>query len=110
MSVEVVTSEESVGAILGDLSSRRGRIEGMEHRADAQVIRATVPLATMIGYAQHMRSITQGRAEHSMHLASYEEVPRGGESGADTAGVTAIKPKKPNAGSGFAAAQWDDQS
>ncbi len=54
MSVEVVTSEEFAGAILGDLSSRRGRIEGMERRADRQVIRATVPLAAMIGYAQHI--------------------------------------------------------
>jgi elongation factor G len=110
MSVEVVTSEESVGAILGDLCSRRGRIEGMEHRAGSQVIRATVPLATMIGYAQHMRSITQGRVDYSMNFSRYEEAPRGGESGADEAGVTAIKPKKPTAGSGFAAAQWDDES
>ncbi len=110
MAVEVVTSEESVGAILGDLSRRRGRIEGMEHRADAQVIRATVPLATMIGYAQHMRSITQGRVSYSMNFACYGEVPRGGESGADEAGVTANKPKKPNAGSGFAAARWDEES
>jgi elongation factor G len=110
MSVEVVTREEFAGAILGDLSKRRGCIEGMEHRAGSQVIRATVPLATIIGYAQHMRLITQGRVEYSMDFARYEEVPRGGESGADEAGVTAIKPKKPTAGSGFAAAQWDDES
>jgi elongation factor G len=110
MSVEVVTPEEFAGAILGDLSRRRGRIEGMEHRAGSQVIRATVPLATMIGYAQHMRSITQGRVEYSMNFARYEEVPRGGESGAEEAGVTANKPKKPKAGSGFAAAQWDEES
>jgi elongation factor G len=110
MSVEVVTSEESVGAILGDLSQRRGRIEGMERRPDRQVIRATVPLATMIGYAQHMRSITQGRAEYSMHFARSEEAPRGGEPEADTAGVTANKPKRPKSGSGFAAAQRDDES
>jgi elongation factor G len=110
MAVEVVTPEDYAGVIMGDLSSRRGRIEGMEHRADRQVIRATVPLATMIGFAQLMRLMTQGRAEYSMHFARYEEAPRGGESGADTAGVTANKPKKPKPGSGFAAAQWDDQS
>jgi elongation factor G len=110
MSVEVVTPEEFAGAILGDLSKRRGWIEGMEHRAGSQVIRASVPLATMIGYAQHMRLITQGRAEYSMNFARYEEVPRGGQSGADEAGVTANKPKKPKAGSGFAAARWDEES
>jgi elongation factor G len=110
MSVEVTTPEQFAGAILGDLSRRRGLIEGMESRAASQVIRATVPLATMIGYAQHMRSITQGRAEYSMNFARYEEAPRGGESGTDTAGVTANKPKRPKAGSGFAAAQWDDES
>ena len=82
----------------------------MEHRADAQVIRAKVPLATMIGYAQHLRSITQGRVEYSMNFSCYEEAPRSGESGGDEAGVTTNKPKRPKAGSGFAAAQWDDES
>jgi elongation factor G len=77
MSVEVVTPEEYAGVIMGDLSSRRGRIEGMEHRAGSQVIKAIVPLAEMFGYATHMRSSTQGRAEYSMHFARYEEVPRG---------------------------------
>ena len=77
MSVEVVTPEDFAGTIMGDLSSRRGRIEGMEHRAGSQVIKAIVPLAEMFGYATHMRSSTQGRAEYSMHFARYEEVPRG---------------------------------
>ncbi len=76
MSVEVVTPEDYAGAIMGDLSSRRGRIEGMEHRAGSQVIKAIVPLAEMFGYATHMRSSTQGRAEYSMHFARYEEAPR----------------------------------
>src|SRR5437899_2797929 len=76
MAVEVVTPEDYAGAIMGDLSSRRGRIEGMEHRAGSQVIKAIVPLAEMFGYATHMRSNTQGRAEYSMHFARYEEVPR----------------------------------
>jgi elongation factor G len=76
MSVEVVTPEDYAGVIMGDLSSRRGRIEGMEHRAGSQVIKAIVPLAEMFGYATHMRSSTQGRAEYSMHFARYEEAPR----------------------------------
>jgi elongation factor G len=77
MSVEVVTPEDYAGVIMGDLSARRGRIEGMEHRAGSQVIKAIVPLAEMFGYATEMRSNTQGRAEYSMHFARYEEVPRG---------------------------------
>jgi elongation factor G len=76
MQVEVVTPEDYAGVIMGDLSSRRGRIEGMEHRAGSQVIKAIVPLAEMFGYATHMRSSTQGRAEYSMHFARYEEAPR----------------------------------
>jgi elongation factor G len=76
MAVEVVTPEDYAGAIMGDLSSRRGRIEGMEHRAGSQVISAIVPLAEMFGYATQMRSSTQGRAEYSMHFARYEEAPR----------------------------------
>jgi elongation factor G len=76
MAVEVVTPEDYAGVIMGDLSSRRGRIEGMEHRAGSQVISAIVPLSEMFGYATQMRSNTQGRAEYSMHFARYEEVPR----------------------------------
>jgi elongation factor G len=76
MSVEVVVPEEYMGDIIGDLNSRRGRIEGMEHRAGSQVIKAVVPLAEMFGYATQMRSNTQGRATFSMHFARYEEAPR----------------------------------
>jgi elongation factor G len=76
MSVEVVVPEEFMGTIIGDLNSRRGRIEGMEHRAGSQVIRAMVPLSEMFGYATQMRSNTQGRATFSMHFARYEEAPR----------------------------------
>jgi elongation factor G len=76
MSVEVVVPEDFAGAIMGDLSSRRGRIEGMEHRAGSQVIKSIVPLSEMFGYATHMRSSTQGRAEYSMHFARYDEAPR----------------------------------
>jgi elongation factor G len=76
MHVEVVVPEEFMGTIIGDLNSRRGRIEGMEHRAGSQVIKSIVPLAEMFGYATHMRSSTQGRATYSMHFARYEEAPR----------------------------------
>jgi elongation factor G len=76
MSIEVVVPEEYMSAIIGDLNSRRGRIEGMEHRAGSQVIRGHVPLSEMFGYATQMRSNTQGRATYSMHFAKYEEAPR----------------------------------
>ncbi len=76
MSVEVVVPEDFAGAIIADLSSRRGKISGMEHRAGSQVIRAIVPLSEMFGYATQMRSNTQGRATFSMHFARYEEAPR----------------------------------
>jgi len=110
MAVEVVIPEDYAGVIMGDVSSRRGRIEGMEHRAGSQVINAIAPLAEIIGYATHLRSITQRRAEYSTNFARYEPAPRRGESGADTAGVTANKPKGPTARSGFAAAEPDPQS
>src|SRR5437867_6087384 len=75
MDVEVVTPEEYMGAIVGDLNSRRGRIVSMEARGSSQVIRAYVPLATVFGYATEMRSMTQGRATYTMQFARYEEVP-----------------------------------
>lgn len=75
MKVEVVTPEDFMGDVMGDLNSRRGRIEGMDPRGTAQVIRAMVPLASMFGYATDLRSATQGRAVYSMHFSHYEEVP-----------------------------------
>jgi elongation factor G len=110
MAIEVVTPEDYAGVIMGDLSSRRGRIEGMEHRAGSQVIKAIVPLAEMSGYAAHMRSSTRGRAEYSMHFVRYEEAPHNGKSGAEEIGVTANKPKHPKPKSGFAAAQPDERA
>ncbi len=74
--VEVVTPEEYMGDVIGDLNSRRGRIEGMEPRGNAQVVTARVPLSEMFGYATAMRSMTQGRATYSMQFARYEEVPK----------------------------------
>jgi elongation factor G len=76
MAVEVVTPEVYLGDIMGDLSSRRGRVEGLEPRGNAQAIRARVPLATMFGYATDMRSMTQGRATYTMQFDRYEEVPQ----------------------------------
>ena len=75
MSVEVVTPEEFMGDVIGDLNRRRGRIEGMEPRGNTQVIRAFVPLAQMFGYATDLRSQTQGRATYTMQFDSYAEVP-----------------------------------
>ena len=76
MKVEVTTPEEYMGDIMGDLSSRRGKIEGMFQRSDAQVIKATVPLSEMFGYATSMRSMTQGRAIFNMEFSNYSEVPK----------------------------------
>jgi elongation factor G len=76
MRVEVVVPEEYMGDVLGDLSSRRGRIEGMEKRGSTQIIRGVVPLAQMFGYATDLRSRTQGRASYTMHFLRYEQAPQ----------------------------------
>ncbi len=75
MAVEVVTPEDFMGDVVGDLSSRRGRVEGVDMRGNARVVRAMVPLAEMFGYATDMRSRTQGRAAFTMQFATYEPVP-----------------------------------
>jgi elongation factor G len=76
MQVEVLTPEEHTGEVMGDLDRRRGRLEGMESEAGVQTIRALVPLAEMFGYANELRSKTQGRATYSMQFAQYDQVPR----------------------------------
>jgi elongation factor G len=76
MSVEVVTPEEYLGDVMGDLNSRRGQVLGLEPRGNAQVITARVPLAAMFGYATDLRSTTQGRATFTMQFDRYEEVPQ----------------------------------
>ncbi len=76
MKVEVVTPEEYMGDVIGDLNSRRGKIEGMTPRKDAQVIRAAVPLSEMFGYSTTLRSMTQGRAIYTMELDHYDETPK----------------------------------
>jgi elongation factor G len=75
MAVEVVTPEDYMGDVIGDLSSRRGRVEGMEQRGNAHVVRAQVPLGEMFGYATDLRSRTQGRATYTMQFDSYQQVP-----------------------------------
>jgi elongation factor G len=76
MEVEVTTTDEFLGDVMGDLNSRRGQVEGMEPRGNAQVVRAKVPLAEMFGYATELRSMTQGRATYSMQFSHYQPVPR----------------------------------
>jgi elongation factor G len=73
--VVVTTPDEFMGDVIGDLNSRRGKIQGMNPGAGAQIIDAQVPLATMFGYATDLRSKTQGRATYSMHFGHYAQVP-----------------------------------
>ncbi len=75
MKVEVVTPEDYLGDVIGDLNSRRGQIQGTDSRGNAQVIEATVPLANMFGYVNQLRSFTQGRAQYTMQFSHYDEVP-----------------------------------
>jgi len=72
----VVTPEEYMGDVMGDLNKRRGHVEGMDTRAGAQVIKARVPLAEMFGYVTSLRTITSGRASSTMEFSHYAEVPR----------------------------------
>ena len=76
MKVEAVTPEEYMGDIIGDLNSRRGNVEGMDNRGNARVINAIVPLANMFGYVNTLRSMSQGRAQFTMHFSHYERVPQ----------------------------------
>jgi elongation factor G len=76
MAVEVVVPDEYMGAVNGDLISRRGQLEGTEIRGTTQIIKASVPLSEMFGYATDIRSKTQGRGSFTMHFGRYEEVPR----------------------------------
>jgi elongation factor G len=75
MNVEVVVPEEFVGGVQGDLNSRRGNITGFESRGKVQVVTAEVPLATMFGYVNNLRSMTQGRGTYTMQFQQYAQVP-----------------------------------
>ena len=76
MKVECVTPEEYMGDIIGDLNSRRGQVNGMDARGNAQVINAMVPLANMFGYVNNLRSMSQGRAQYTMIFDHYDQVPQ----------------------------------
>jgi len=76
MKVEVVTPEEFLGGVIGDLNSRRGQVQGQDTRGNAQVVGAMVPLANMFGYINTLRSMSQGRAQYSMEFDHYAQVPR----------------------------------
>jgi len=76
MRVEVVTPRDYMGDVIGDLNSRRGRITGQDQRGNAEVINAMVPLANMFGYVNNLRSMSQGRAQYTMHFDHYEQVPQ----------------------------------
>jgi elongation factor G len=75
MKVEIVTPEDYLGDVIGDVNSRRGKVTDMTQRGNLRIIKADVPLAQMFGYATDLRSKTQGRADHSMHFSRYEAVP-----------------------------------
>jgi elongation factor G len=76
MKVEVVTPEEYTGSVIGDLTSRRGMVQGMAEQYGSQIIRADVPLAEMFGYATTLRSMSQGRATYTMEFHHFAEAPR----------------------------------
>jgi elongation factor G len=76
MRVEVVTPEDYMGDVIGDLNSRRGQVTGMDSRGNARVVTAMVPLANMFGYVNTLRSMSQGRAQYTMHFDHYEQVPQ----------------------------------
>ena len=77
MQLEVVTPDDYLGDIIGDLQGRRGQINAMDSRGNARVIAAVVPLANMFGYVNNLRSMSQGRAQFTMHFDHYEQVPQG---------------------------------
>jgi elongation factor G len=76
MKVEVVTPEDYLGSVIGDLNSRRGQIAGTDTRGNAQVVNAMVPLANMFGYVNQLRSMSQGRAQYTMQFDHYAQVPQ----------------------------------
>jgi elongation factor G len=76
MDIEIIVPEDYMGEVIGNLNSRRGRIENMTQRGNARVIRGFVPIANMFGYATDLRSLTQGRGNYTMQFSHYEETPR----------------------------------
>jgi elongation factor G len=76
MRIEVVTPEQYMGDVIGDLKSRRGQVAGLDQRANARIISGLVPLANMFGYVNTLRSMSQGRAQFTMHFDHYQQVPQ----------------------------------
>ena len=110
MAVEVVVQEDYMGTIISGLHSRRGRIKAIENRAGPQVVKASVPLSEMLGYAKRMSASTKGTGDIFICFACYEETPSPrGDWGGDEPGVTANKPRSPRGTSGSAAAKLDDE-
>ena len=95
MRVEVITPEDFMGDVMGDLTSRRGQIEAMDQRRQRQVIRALVPLAEMFGYTTTLRSMTQGRAQNTMEPSHYDFVPREHSRGTDPEGQSLGQQREP---------------
>jgi len=75
MKVQIITPKDYLGGVIGDMSARRGKIEGIESKGELQIINAQAPLASLFGYATALRSVTQGRATYTMQFSHYEEVP-----------------------------------
>ena len=93
MKIEILTPEENMGDVIGDMNRRRGQLLGMDTRAGAQVIKATVPLSEMFGYVTQLRTITSGRATSTMEFDHYAEAPKGVQEEV----IAKVKGKKANA-------------
>ena len=108
MAVEVTTPEDYMGDVIGDLSSRRGKVEGMEQRGNSHIVRAQVPLSDMFGYATDLRSCTQGRATYSMQFARVQRGPRVDRQGdhRQGAGPVVVSAPGPPGAVGPAARPW----
>jgi elongation factor G len=95
MSVEIVVPEEYMGDVIGDLNSRRGRIGGMELRGTTQIIKSSVPLSKMLGYAIDLRSRTQGHGSYTMHFDRYEPLSGGPDTDNEDCGAPVAAPRTP---------------
>jgi elongation factor G len=112
MSVEVVVPEQYMGDVIGDLNSRRGRIEGLELRGTTEIIKSSVPLSEMLGYANDLRSQTQGCASCSMHFFRYEPLPGGSHHEDDDSVAPVVVPRTPGPrgkGSGVSLPETDNE-
>src|SRR5260221_5951541 len=110
MAVEVAVPEEYIGDVIGDLNSRRGRIEGMELQGTTRIVKSSVPLSEMLGYASDLHLRTQGRGAYSMHFDRYEPLPGGPPNGDEDGFAPVVVPRTPrpkDMDSGLALAEPD---